>query len=375
MKKKIVFICSGNPKDRKNWSGTISYMAEALEKKYEVEYIRVDENPQLGQALLNTKLMKMFSFKRNVRNMAISKASRKYIENKVNSIDCDLIFAPAVSEYIALCSFKKPVIYLTDATFHALLDYYIYGASKHDIVVGNKVEEYSLKLCSQAVFSSKWAADDAVSYYKISPDKVHVIPFGANIATGDYIPDRHNLGREVKLLFVGADWRRKGGIIAIETMKWLNANDKEHEYSIDIVGTDIIDSYENEPFVRYHGFINKNEPTGMSKITQLYKNASIYIIPTKAECCSMTYQEASSFGLPSITYNTGGTSSGVENGINGYLLEEGSSPEEFGIKILEMIKDDKYTGLCKTTYEYYKDRLTWDAWLKDISKLIEDLCV
>ena len=177
----------------------------------------------------------------------------------------------------------------------------------------------------------------------------------------------------MRLLFVGADWKRKGGDVAIETVKWLNKNDSDHKYSIDIVGTNSIEGYENEKSVLYHGYIDKNELTGMEKIRNLYKNAHFYIIPTRAECCSMTYQEASSFGVPSLTYDTGGTSSGVKDGINGFLLEAGSPPSAFGEVILSILKSGNYEKLCKTTKDFYNDRLTWDAWLSDFVELTEGL--
>ena len=178
--KRMVFISPGDPRDRKLWSGTISFMADFLEKKYLVKYIRVDQNPRLKYARVVNKMIKALSFNKFKRSMAIANASKKYLEKRINSLQCDLIFAPAVSEYIALCRFDKPMIYLSDATYHALLNYYIFNSSNHDQKIGNIIEYNAIKHSAISFFSSQWAADDAINYYHISNTKVKVIPFGAN---------------------------------------------------------------------------------------------------------------------------------------------------------------------------------------------------
>lgn len=312
------------------------------------------------------------SFNKNKITMAVPRLLKKYIERRINSSDADIVFAPIASRFIALCNFNKPVIYLSDTTYHLMVNYY-FKASEHDISIGNYLEKQTLKKASSIIFSNQWAAEDAISYYGIEKTKIKIIPFGSNLINTNYSFDRHPLNESIKLLFIGASYNRKGGNIAIETTKWLNEHDAKHNFTIDMVGMNSIKGYEMEPNVNYHGFIDKNTFDGMERIKNLYKNADIFILPTTAECCSMTYQEASCFALPIITYKTGGTSTVVKEGTNGFLIEQGSTPEEFGRKIIEMINPELYLRLCKSTFSFYNTRLNWDAWLNDFECVMDSV--
>ena len=53
-------------------------------------------------------------------------------------------------------------------------------------------------------------------------DKISVLEFGANITTQSYNKSQKK-DQALHILFLGVDWQRKGGDIAIETCKILNA--------------------------------------------------------------------------------------------------------------------------------------------------------
>ncbi len=80
--------------------------------------------------------------------------------------------------------------------------------------------EKALKKASAVVSSSKWAAQSVVKDYNISPNKVHTVPFGANIerTPPEEIVERRKKSDCCRLLFIGANWQRKGGEIAFETL-------------------------------------------------------------------------------------------------------------------------------------------------------------
>lgn len=42
------------------------------------------------------------------------------------------------------------------------------------------------------------------------------------------------------------------------------------------------------------------------------------LLPTIAECAGIVFAEASGYGIPSITYDTGGVGTYVIDGINGF---------------------------------------------------------
>ena len=87
-----------------------------------------------------------------------------------------------------------------------------------------------------AIFASDWAASIAKDYHHIDPGKVKVVPFGANVEHNNniqdvsYIEDRSK--NVCKLLFIGVDWKRKGGDIAFKTAEGLNKKGLKTELTV-----------------------------------------------------------------------------------------------------------------------------------------------
>lgn len=81
----------------------------------------------------------------------------------------------------------------------------------------------------EIIFSSNWAKQDTIKYYGVAANKIHVLPFGANL-DDKYI--EHGMGDIIKILFVGVEWKRKGTDLAIECVKILNNKNYEKKIRI-----------------------------------------------------------------------------------------------------------------------------------------------
>jgi hypothetical protein len=81
-----------------------------------------------------------------------------------------------------------------------------------------------LERCSLAGYTSDWAAQSAIRYYKLDSRKVRVVPLGANLDSGlsaDEVeaviatrPSSH-----CRLLFIATRWRSNGGDLAMEVAR------------------------------------------------------------------------------------------------------------------------------------------------------------
>jgi glycosyltransferase involved in cell wall biosynthesis len=97
-------------------------------------------------------------------------------------------------------------------------------------------------------------------------------------------------------------------------------------------------------------------------LEKLYKSATFFILPTRAEAAGVVFCEASAFGVPSLTFKTGGVEDYVRDGINGICLSIDSKPVNFAETIREILKDkDRYSELCHGAFNEYKSRLNWDS--------------
>ena len=128
----------------------------------------------------------------------------------------------------------------------------------------------------------------------------------------------------------------------------------------------------NLPYINYLGVINKNIPEQARLFEDTIKSSNWFIFPTKAECAGIVTCEVSAYGLPAIGYNTGGVSSYIQNGINGYCLPMTSTAEDYAKKIAETSLDSyiKFSSNARMLYENYYN---WEVWGKKVIDLIDKI--
>ena len=285
---------------------------------------------------------------------------------------CDILFAPFCSEALYSLNTTKPIIYLSDATFAAMAGYYFKGLSKRSVAQGNKIEQTALEKSAAVILSSEWAKRSAVNDYHQNPEKVHVIEFGANIDDKDIIEKQYSYSGHLDILFLGVDWKRKGGQLAVDTCKWLNENGVPS--TIHIVGISELDeSTKSLPYVDYVGFLNKNVPEEYNKLVEVIEKCQLMLLPTVAECAGIAFCEASAYGLPVFSHITGGTQNYVFDGKNGYLLPLGSSPSDFGKKIKGCLESGELEHISKTAKDVYCERLNWKIWREKVKSVIAQI--
>lgn len=137
--------------------------------------------------------------------------------------------------------------------------------------------------------------------------KCHVLEFGANIDERDIVKTDIYHGGPVNILFSGVEWERKGADIAIDTVKELNRKGVEAKlFLVGIKEENIPEKYKNISCVDYIGFLNKNIPEQYQKLITIMGRCNLFLLPTKAECAGIVLCEASAFGLPIFTFDTGG---------------------------------------------------------------------
>lgn len=361
---KIGYITSSPAEDIKIWSGTTKFIYDNLKARYSVDNI-VIRNNRFEKILL--ALAWHFNFKylklnRYFLNKAV-KRQRKNIETY------DILFLAAQSEMIGCKSFdfkNKKIIYLSDATYHLLKKYYKLSDPQDVERINESNEIKAITKASNIIYASDWAKSDAITYYKTNPKKISVIPFGANLPDKYKIKENKNT-KNVKLLLVGVDWERKGINTAIETVKILNQINTQIHYTLTIVG---VNSNKHFKYVDIVGRLDKSNTHDLKKLISIYQDSDIFILPTRAECAGIVFCEASMYGLPSITYNTGGVSTYVKNNRNGFLLNPKATAEDFARNINMIVSTNKLQQLKITSRQEYEKRLNWDTWIEKVDKIL-----
>jgi len=372
---KILFLTDSDPLNKRTWSGTMYHMHKQLNKYFDV----TNTGPIAGLTGLWGLAFKIFAsinhrvFKKYYdvnHSKLVGRLYLKKIKDKVYD-DYDFIYAPAGSRELSqIKNLKTPILYASDITFDLIKKKYgldiVFKFSEKE---GDEVEQLAINHSTLILYSSEWAAKSAINTYNASPDKVFVVPFGANITyLPVYFPEKKSNFKTIEILFLGVDWIRKGGDLVLKTYALLKAKGVDVHLTIcgcvppiDLSNTDIT----------VIAFLNKNNSEDLKKFDNLLTDTQLLFVPSKEDCTPIVFSEAAAYGIPVITRDEGGISSIVKNGVNGYCLPSDATEHEYFNTINQVVNDKSlYLQLSHNSRKMYMERLNWDSWGKSVYNII-----
>jgi glycosyltransferase involved in cell wall biosynthesis len=363
----VAYVTEYDARDARQWSGLGRSIARTLELAgCELTYVTVRPTPLAAR--MHARLRTKFRRRRLAeREPQLARLRARQITEAVGD-SADVIFSPGTLS-IALLETSTPVVFWTDATFGGMVDFHpgFTNLDARSLRNGFELESSALRRATAAIYSSEWAAKTAVDRHGATPEKLHVMPFGANV---DDLPGDHEVrsliharpNDRLRLLFVAADFTRKRGDVAVETARLLNARRIVTELTVvgrapgDLPG-----------FVRSVGYVDKR--IDGDRFKRHLGESHFLILPTTADCSPVVISEASAFGVPSFSANVGGVASHLRDGVNGHLLDAGAGPPEYADSIEAALAS--YDALAGSALEEYHARLSWARSAKSLRSLLD----
>lgn len=377
---RIGYVTTYDAGDVTAWSGLGYFIARALENQ-RIDVVRVGPLSEYCDSTLRAK----YYFSRYVtrkywlkqREPRVLQSYADQVSRKLKDLSVDVVFSPGTIP-ISHLECERPIAFWTDATCAGMTNFYPgwSNLTKGSQRNANSMEQAALSRCRLAIYSSDWAAKSAKDNYEVDARKVKVVPFGANISRQQDLQDIRRLiglrlANHCKLLFVGVDWYRKGGDIAVDIARSLNQRGLKTQLTI--VGCTPPD--ELPAFVSARGFLSKTTEAKRSTLDQLFAESHFVILPTRADCVPVVIAEANSFGVPVVTSNVGGIPTVVDHGVNGAMFSTESFAEQASDFIFcAMSETSAYRQLAEGALGQYEDRLNWNVAGKKVKKLLEDHC-
>lgn len=374
-KLKIAYVSAYDAHDVNSWSGTGHHIAKTLEKHVgDLTYIGdLRPRPFLSHTLKRLWYHRIIGRSFDVTRTALmGRAYAEAVEKQLRGKTFDLIFSPGTIP-IAYLETRIPIVFWTDATFQAMIGFYYHDLSDETIREGNRMEKAALDRAALAIYSSEWAAQGAIDFYRTDPAKLRVVPFGANLAD---VPSRGEIAhdaspRDLKLLFVGKDWERKGGRIAYETL--VSLNEQGVPASLTVVGCVPPPAFAH-PRMEVIPLLDKKYPDQAARLRALYLDADFFIMPSRQDCSPIVLCESAAFGLPVLSTITGGIPTIVPDGRTGFVLPPEAGGKAYADRVIETLRTPgAYERLRAAARERYETMLNWDSVGAQLKRVLSEV--
>jgi glycosyltransferase involved in cell wall biosynthesis len=301
----------------------------------------------------------------------LAKSIRKMFHDE--DFDC-IVVGAGEPELIAYLETSLPIIYVADTTFANMVDYYPWHTGLCNIAIreGNKIEQMAINRAFHIIYSSEWAANSAISDYGAPKDKISVAPFGDSLKTvpAKFEAENDRQSDTCRLLFVATNWVRKGGPLAVTIFNLLK--EMGIKCTLTIVGSNPI--LENSEGILVIPYLDKEKEEDTQLLDRLYRTNDLLLLPTRADCTPVVFSEAAAFGLPVITTDTGGTSSVIREGENGFCLPLSSGAKAYADLIKQIWENkEELNRLRFKSRENYEKRLNWIIWQQHFDNITAKL--
>lgn len=193
---------------------------------------------------------------------------------------------------------------------------------------------------SLIVTNSRFTADWVCRFGNFE-NKIFVMYPVMDLRTDNAERLKESRNNSANILCVGNIRRNKGQIYLLQAMKYIKYNFKivfaglikENDYMEQLKEYCVKNSMSDK--VGFTGYVDKK------KLSEEYKKADIFVLPTLKEGFGMTVLEAMSYGLPVVVSNIGAVSEIIENRVNGLLIEP-EKPESLSKAINEILEKPSF---------------------------------
>ncbi len=198
--------------------------------------------------------------------------------------------------------------------------------------------------------------------YGVPSGRVTVVGAGANF---DPLPEVGARTRAPEVLFMGRDWRRKGGPELLEAFR--QVRDAIPAARLTVVGTT---EPEAEPGVRVLGMVRDR-----GELAALLSASAVFCVPSRFCPFTSSLMEAMAHGLPCVSTRTAGVPELVLEGTTGLLVD----PYDVGglAAALRRLLDDPEVAdrMGRAGRARVERDLSWDRVAERMAPVLEDLGV
>jgi len=276
---------------------------------------------------------------------------------------CDIVLQ--VQDLAAL---RGPYLVLQDLSYDVLLDEVdTHGTLTHfpslsrDQVLRLRDRQRGIYQGAAGILAmSNWFARHLVAHSEVPADRVHVVHPGASASwLGDPPAARDPRGPRRRLLFVGKDFRTKGGEQVVGALAVLRA-EVDPDITLTVVGPrEWPLPGPTPPGVRFRGRLP------VEALAAVYAEHDVFVMPSHFEGFGIALVEALALGLPCVARRAFAMPEIVRPGENGALAET-DDPAELAAVLAEVLADDAMFDRTAAQAGEVRRYYSWDRAARDV---------
>jgi glycosyltransferase involved in cell wall biosynthesis len=369
---------TGDPEDPTAASGWPASLLAAL-RDVAAQVVGISDAPTPGKARVSLAAGALLGLrpsdltqpriaKARLRNVA--QAGQLYAAARARSVRVQLTGAGALDGFVQNgADYPAPAelrmaTYQDSTVLQALRAYawpHLHGLSQRDIDGLVRRQRAAYASAVACCTSSHWTAASITSDYGIPAGKVHVVGLGSNETFAEKAPGQRDWSRP-RFLFVGFDWQRKNGEAVLDA--FAKARESFPDATLDLVGGHPRVALEG---VTGHGALPLNDPAARAQLTALYREATVFLMPSLHEPTGIVHVEAAAAGIASIGTSNGGAKTCIGDG--GYVVDP-RAPAELLDAMLKLCNPDTAERLGALGREHAK-QFTWRKVAERIVRALE----
>ncbi len=353
MRDDLLFACEWTESKEMTWSGTPNGLLTHLSKKIGVTQFALPE-PTFFQKMHEKLVYKGFipsdysAFKLKEQNRKFAKIENTYRDRVfLQFSECPM--GKDIHPYLFLDLSVGYIAWLLENEPEKLRFTWFKDATPQSIEKRAKLQQKAFEQCAGIFTMGQWLKDFIVEKQHIPSKKVYAVGGGINLdaAKIDYSQKKGN-----KILFVGRDFERKGGMLLLNAFRLLKKELPDAE--LYLAGPSENPCKESLPGYHYLADVPSE------KLHYYFNICDVFCLPSFMEAYGLVFAEALCYGLPCIARNEYSMSDFVQHGNNGFLVQE-DSPEELMHCMKKALQSEKMRQDVMADRKKYLKEYSWDT--------------
>ncbi|WP_242325350.1 glycosyltransferase family 4 protein [Faecalibaculum rodentium] len=355
----IYYICNWGNDKRKAWSGTTFSLYTALSRIREIHEYSITYN------IFEKWIMKLAKI--CIDRSGIHKTNTfNSLTDRINQNKLKMIPGKPINLQIG-CYGKFPNSYIYEDLSASALLYTLennpksffasnFGTcSKKSLIKKalrqNVVYENALGILTM----SHWVKEILIQSLKTN--KVYYVGAGINVDISLISDNDRNCNR---ILFIGRDFKRKGGYLVLDAYKDLVK--RRPSLELYIAGPKKLEDIQG---VHWLGDVNSDD------LPNYLNLCDVFCMPSEFEAYGLVYAEAMCFGLPCIGSDLCEGPYLINDGVNGYILKD-RTPQALSILLERALDNEQIKLHLRECRQEYIDKYSWDTVAKRIITIINE---